>query len=461
MGLRTPVDQDDEEEEEEDEELVRDLTGGGALAAVQPPAASGVPELRNAPRECAIRMLRGKAANTGARGPITPATGPGQASTRFCNLAEALRATGATFGFKAAKSVCSFCVLQLHNHPGADHRRQGDRGQKIGDDCSSAVAIPPCTRAYPFAAALALEDDASLCEVSAALCRGSDEEWACFVGSKGIVFGAHDGHVARVAFRRACRLATGTNAAPMVSGPRRAWGTSVVFVLTKLERSGPSCNLVFFHDGLAVNQDAPLTDRLAAARRVWFSPRQRPGCEISCSSIGAPVTLVRSSDEAQSWVKSVKGTLLRARPWASADVLLERLHLGGETMEQRAAHGGRSISTASPGSHPDSNYSASHHTPQSCSSGHASLYTPQSGQKMSQDSPIVDLSGASPHYGVTVSPRHASMEMCDSGVIPVLTSTDAEASINDTVDSTEDNSDVLDTSSLSIILFGDNCMDVS
>ena len=27
--------QDDEEEEEEDEELVRDLTGGGALAAVQ------------------------------------------------------------------------------------------------------------------------------------------------------------------------------------------------------------------------------------------------------------------------------------------------------------------------------------------------------------------------------------------------------------------------------------------
>jgi len=97
MGLRTPVDQDDEEEEEEDEELVRDLTGGGALAAVQPPAASGVPELRNAPRECAIRMLRGKAANTGARGPITPATGLGQVSTRFCNMAEALLATGAIF----------------------------------------------------------------------------------------------------------------------------------------------------------------------------------------------------------------------------------------------------------------------------------------------------------------------------------------------------------------------------
>ena len=48
--------QDDEEEEEEDEELVRDLTGGGALAVVQPPAASAVPGLRNASRECAIRM---------------------------------------------------------------------------------------------------------------------------------------------------------------------------------------------------------------------------------------------------------------------------------------------------------------------------------------------------------------------------------------------------------------------
>jgi len=90
--------QDDEEDEEEDEELVRSLTGGGALAAVQPPAASAVPALRNAPRECVIRMPRGKAPNTGARGPITPSTGPGQASTRFCNLAEeALLATGATF----------------------------------------------------------------------------------------------------------------------------------------------------------------------------------------------------------------------------------------------------------------------------------------------------------------------------------------------------------------------------
>ena len=85
--------QDDEEEEEEDEELVRDLTGSSALA----PAASAVPGLRNAPSKCAIRMPRGKAANTGARGPITPSTGPGQAPTRFCNLAEALLATGATF----------------------------------------------------------------------------------------------------------------------------------------------------------------------------------------------------------------------------------------------------------------------------------------------------------------------------------------------------------------------------
>jgi len=80
--------QDDEEEEEEDEELVCDLTGGGALAPVQPPTASTVPGLRNASRECAIRMRRGKATNTGARGPITPTTGPGQASTCFCNLAK-------------------------------------------------------------------------------------------------------------------------------------------------------------------------------------------------------------------------------------------------------------------------------------------------------------------------------------------------------------------------------------
>jgi len=48
--------QDDEEEEEEDEELVRELTGGGALAGVQPPVASVVPGLGNAPHECAIRM---------------------------------------------------------------------------------------------------------------------------------------------------------------------------------------------------------------------------------------------------------------------------------------------------------------------------------------------------------------------------------------------------------------------
>jgi len=175
------------------------------------PAVTAAPRLHNAPRECAIRMPRGKVANTGARGPITPATGPGQASTRFCNLAEALLATGATFGFKVAKSVSSFCVLQLHNDPGADDRRHGDRGQKIGDDCSSAVAIPPSTRAHPFAVALDLECDASLCEVSAALCRVSDDEWACFVGSKGIVFGAHDGRDAHVTFHRACRLATSTN----------------------------------------------------------------------------------------------------------------------------------------------------------------------------------------------------------------------------------------------------------
>jgi len=33
---------------------------------------------------------------------------------------------GATFGHKAAKSVCSFCVLQLHSQPGAEDRRQCD-----------------------------------------------------------------------------------------------------------------------------------------------------------------------------------------------------------------------------------------------------------------------------------------------------------------------------------------------
>ena len=114
--------QDDEAEEEEDAEPVHDLTGCGALLSVQLPAATAAPRLHNAPRECAIRMPRGKAANTGARGPITPATGPGQVST----LAEALFATGATFGHKVAKSVCSFCVLQVHSHPGAEDRRQCD-----------------------------------------------------------------------------------------------------------------------------------------------------------------------------------------------------------------------------------------------------------------------------------------------------------------------------------------------
>ena len=78
--------QDDEEEEDEDDEPLHDLTGGGALLSVQPPAATAAPRLHNALRECAIRMPRGKAANTAARGPITPATGPGQASTRFCTV---------------------------------------------------------------------------------------------------------------------------------------------------------------------------------------------------------------------------------------------------------------------------------------------------------------------------------------------------------------------------------------
>ena len=76
---------------------MHDLTGGGVLVAVQPPAASAVPGLRNTPRECVIHMPRGKVANTGAHRPIMLATGPGQASTRFCNLAEALLATGLTF----------------------------------------------------------------------------------------------------------------------------------------------------------------------------------------------------------------------------------------------------------------------------------------------------------------------------------------------------------------------------
>ena len=114
--------QDDEEEEDEDDEPVDDLTGGGALSSAQTPSATAAPRMHNAPHECAIRMPRGKAVNTGARGPITPATGPGQVST----LAEALFATGATFGHKVAKSVCSFCVLQVHSHPGAEDRRHGD-----------------------------------------------------------------------------------------------------------------------------------------------------------------------------------------------------------------------------------------------------------------------------------------------------------------------------------------------
>jgi len=78
--------QDDEEEEEEDDEPVHDLTGGGALLSVQLPAACNSQAAQRSARVCDSHA-RGKAANTGARGPITPATGPGRASTRFCNLA--------------------------------------------------------------------------------------------------------------------------------------------------------------------------------------------------------------------------------------------------------------------------------------------------------------------------------------------------------------------------------------
>ena len=67
--------QDEEEEEDEDDEPVHDLTGGGALSSVQPPAATTAPRLHNAPRECAIRMPTGKAANPRARGPIGPRAG--------------------------------------------------------------------------------------------------------------------------------------------------------------------------------------------------------------------------------------------------------------------------------------------------------------------------------------------------------------------------------------------------
>ena len=101
-----------EEEEDEDDEPVHDLTGGGALLSLQPPAVTVAPRLHNASREVAIRMPRDKATNTGARGPNMPATVPGQASTRFCNLAEALLATGATFGNKTAKSVSSLKITK-------------------------------------------------------------------------------------------------------------------------------------------------------------------------------------------------------------------------------------------------------------------------------------------------------------------------------------------------------------
>jgi len=42
--------QDEEEEEDEDDEPVHDLTGGGALSSVQPPAATAAPRLHNAPQ---------------------------------------------------------------------------------------------------------------------------------------------------------------------------------------------------------------------------------------------------------------------------------------------------------------------------------------------------------------------------------------------------------------------------
>jgi hypothetical protein len=81
--------------------------------------------------------------------------------------------------------------------------------------------------------------------------------------------------------------------------------------------------------------------------------------------------------------------------------------------------------------------------------------------KMSQDSPFVDSPIAPTQGCVTVSSTHPDIEMCTSGAVPTVIITDAEASINDTVDVTEEDSEVLDTSSLSISLFGDNDMDVS
>ena len=234
-----------------------------------------------------------------------------------------------------------------------------------------------------------------------------------------------------------------------------------MLVFTKVDVDGSSCDVIFFHDGLAANQDAPLTERLPAARGLWFSPRQRPFDECDCLSMGTPVSLVRSFDEAKAWVKSVKDTLLRARSPESADVLLERMNIGGETLEQRAAHGGRSISTTSPYSPPDSNSSTSHRTPQSRSSGHASLYTPQSGLNMSQDSPFVDSPSAPTQGCVTVRSMHPDIGLCEPGAVPIVMSTDTEAIINDTVDVTQEDSEFLDTSSLSIILFGENDMDMS
>ena len=58
--------QDDEEEDDEDDEPVHDLTGGGALSSVQPPAATVAPRLHNAPREC-VHAHRQGGQSAGAR----------------------------------------------------------------------------------------------------------------------------------------------------------------------------------------------------------------------------------------------------------------------------------------------------------------------------------------------------------------------------------------------------------
>jgi len=56
---------------------------------------------------------------------------------------------------------------------------------------------------------------------------------------------------------------------------------------------------------------------------------------------------------------------------------------------------------------------------------------------------------------------HPGIGLCEPGAVPIVMSTDTEAIINDTVDVTQEDSEFLDTSSLSIILFGENDMDMS